>query len=843
MEKTRINLDILLPGVNDERDECINRITQKLNFTRGVEKVHIIPSDGNTKSQLCFHYDPQIISVAKIEEIAKQTGADILMSYGHILLTVSTIRNTSHARNLEFILKKIKGVLFVSASISGFIQIEYEKKIITSDIIYKEINKLGLKINKIEEFKDVDDVKKIIPSHETPAGNIQNDNAVKNEPNVHSGESSHSHTHAHGGMFGKNTELILSLLCGAFFAIGFTLSFFPQSPIIIMYIAYALAYLTGGYYAVKEAIIGVIHGNFEIDFLMIVAAAGAAVLGHYAEGALLLFLFSLGHSLEHYAMEKAKKSIASLSDLTPKTALLKKADTITEVKIENLLPGDIIVVKPNTRIAADGVIVSGNSSVNQAPITGESKSVAKEAITDKNFDIKNENRIDIKSRVFAGTINGTSSMEIMVSKLSSDSTISRMIKLVNEAQTQKSATQNFTDKVERYYVPAILILVTLLLFVFTVKDETFAESFYRAMAVLVAASPCALAIATPSAVLSGVARAAKRGVLIKGGKPLEQLGLINVIAFDKTGTLTEGKPKLKEIFPLNNFDKDSLYRIVTAMEATSDHPLAAAIVKGIKDTYGIDAIPAKNVESIIGMGVGGEVDGSKIYIGNIKLFETNNLVINDDILKKIVDLETSGHTTMLVSKDSELIGVVALMDTPREDAKDAVAELAKLGIKKMIMLSGDNQNVADTIAKDIGITEALGSLMPEQKIDSIRNLLDKGYKVAMVGDGVNDAPAMATSNVGIAMGAAGSDVALETADVALLADKLHNLPFAIALGRKARTIIKQNLFISIGMVIVLVPLTLFGFASIGPAVIAHEGSTLIVVFNALRLLGFKHGKA
>ncbi|MEO5968058.1 MAG: heavy metal translocating P-type ATPase, partial [Ferruginibacter sp.] len=731
----------------DERDDCIKRITQKLKYTRGVEKVHIIQADSNAKSQLCFHYDPQIISVAKIEEIAKQTGADILMTYGHILLTVSTIRNTSHARNLEFILRKIKGVLFVSASVSGFIQIEFEKQIISSEIIYNKVKELGLNINKIDEFKDLNS-----PEDLGKDSNDKIDNkSIKSKSHVHSEQSSHEHSHSHGGVFGKNTELILSLLCGAFLAIGFTLSFFPQLPIVLMYISYSLAFLTGGYYALKEAIVGVFHGNFEIDFLMIVAAIGAAALGHYSEGALLLFLFSLGHSLEHYAMEKAKKSIASLSDLTPKIALLKKLDVVTEVKIESLLPGDIIVVKPNSHIAADGIIVSGNSAVNQAPITGESKPVIKEAITDKDFDLKNENKIDLKSRVFAGTINGTSSLEIMVSKLSSDSTISRMIKLVNEAQTQKSDTQNFTDKVERFYVPAVLILVTILLFVFTVREETFGESFYRAMAVLVAASPCALAIATPSAVLSGVARAAKRGILIKGGKPLEQLGLINVIAFDKTGTLTEGKPKLKEIFPLNNFDKEKLYKLVTAMEATSDHPLAAAIVSGIKDTYGINSIPAKNVKAISGMGISGEFEGNKTYIGNVKLFQTNNFKITEDVLKTINDLEKSGHTTMLVGENAELIGVIALVDTPREDAKDAVAQLAKMGMKKMIMLSGDNQNVANTIAGEIGITEALGSLMPEQKIDSIKNLLNEGYNVAMIGDGVNDAPAMATANVWIAM--------------------------------------------------------------------------------------------
>ena len=834
MEKIRINLDILLPEAIGERDACIKRITEKLSFTRGVLKVHIVPGQGRLKGQLCFHYDPQIISVARIEEIAKKEGADILQKFGHIFYTVSGIRNISHARNLEFALKSIKGILFVSTTLTGFIQIEYEKDIININEISKSLIGHNLKIVKVEDYRGLNN--EYISSDKSI--NIEVASEEQTESNeLHSKHSDHNHNHT--GIFGKNTELIFSIICGFFFALGFILSFFKNVPNIILYISFGISYLTGGYYAFKEALQGVLNGNFEIDFLMIVAAIGAAVLGHYAEGCLLLFLFSLGHSLEHFALEKAKKSIASLSDLTPSTALLKIGNDVSEVAIETLVPGNIILVRPDTKIAADGIVISGSGNVNQAPITGESKPVNKSALDDVNFDIKNESKTDIKFKVFAGSINGSSSLEVMVSKLSSNSTIARLIKLVNEAQTQKSTTQNFTDKVERYYVPAVLIFVSLLLFVFMVRDETFGQSFYRAMAVLVAASPCALAIATPSTVLSGVARAAKRGILIKGGKPLEHLGLIDVIAFDKTGTLTEGKPRLKEIFPLQNFDKISLMKIVSAVESHSDHPLAAAIVKGLKETHGIVEVGATDVKSIVGMGVSGQYNGSEIFIGNTKLFQTNNFLIEDKDLNKVSDLEAQGYTTMFVGKDLGLIGIVALVDTPREDAKSTIESLGKLGIKKMIMLSGDNQKVADNIAQEIGINEAWGSLMPEQKISSIQLLLNQGNKVAMVGDGVNDAPAMATSNVGIAMGAAGSDVALETADVALLADKLTNLSFAIALGRKARSIIKQNLFISIGMVFILVPLTLFGFAKIGPAVIAHEGSTLVVVFNALRLLGFK----
>jgi Cd2+/Zn2+-exporting ATPase len=414
-----------------------------------------------------------------------------------------------------------------------------------------------------------------------------------------------------------------------------------------------------------------------------------------------------------------------------------------------------------------------------------------------------------------------------------------LIQLVNEAQTQKSPTQNFTDKIEKYYVPGVLILVGLLLFAFLILDESFGQSFYRAMAVLVAASPCALAIATPSAVLSGIARAARGGVLIKGGGPLEKLGSVNIIAFDKTGTLTEGKPKLTGVHPLNGLNEEQLLSIVIAVEKLSDHPLAKAIVKGGIERLKHDVPAANNVKAITGRGIKVHLENSIIHIGNKELFTEKNSHLPDYVNEKIEAFETEGNTSMLVQQDEKFIGIITLMDIPRKDAKETLARLHQSGIKKMIMLTGDNQKVAEAIAEKTGITHAFGGLMPEEKVAAIERLQANEGHVAMIGDGVNDAPAMVKSSVSIAMGAASSEVALETADIALMADKLSNLPFAIGLSKKASRIIKQNLIISLGMVIILIPLTLTGYATIGPAVVGHEGSTLIVVFNALRLLAYK----
>jgi Cd2+/Zn2+-exporting ATPase len=644
---------------------------------------------------------------------------------------------------------------------------------------------------------------------------------------------------SHSGIFGKKTEIIFAVLCGALLLTGFGLSFINAISSYVSIGFYCGAYFFGGFYATQEAYQGVSKGRFDIDFLMIVAAVGAAILGHWEEGALLLFLFSLGHSLEHYAFDKARKSIAALAELAPKTALLKTDGDLTEVPIAELNIGDLILVRPHTKIASDGFVTNGSSSVNQAPITGESIPVDKMPVEDDELAMKTANKLDAKYRVFAGSINGAGTLEVKVTKLASDSTIARLVKLVNEAESQKSPTQNFTDRIERYYVPAVLILVVLLLFAFLVLDETFGQSFYRAMAVLVAASPCALAISTPSAVLSGVARAARGGVLIKGGRPLEDLGSLTAVAFDKTGTLTEGKPKLTGVYSLNGVSEDKLLEMVVAVEKLSDHPLAAAIVKDGTEKLKIDVPAASNASAIQGRGIEAEYEGSLVHIGNKELFTEKHTYLPEEIRSRTEQLERQGNTTMLVQQNNKYVGIITLMDVARKDAKKTLAELNNKGIRRMIMLTGDNQNVAEAIAKEIGITDAWGNLLPEQKVKAIETLRTKEKKVALVGDGVNDAPAMAKSTVGIAMGAAGSDVALETADIALMADQLSNLPFAIGLSKKARTIINQNLVISLGMVAILVPLTIMGYAKIGPAVVGHEGSTIIVVFNALRLLAYK----
>ncbi|MEQ9250239.1 MAG: heavy metal translocating P-type ATPase [Cytophagales bacterium] len=832
MKKLQIKIPLLLPEVPDEKDQCVQKLIQHLENKEGLEKVHVADETDNGVPQLCFHYDPELISIDRIQSLAEQAGAEITRKFGHKLIEVDGIRHTRHARNIERGLRGIAGIMEASVSASGMVRVEYDTAKTDEAEILKALRKDGLDMpdTQVSAERFLEQVKENEKGEDQKEGNKEHDH-----------EEDEDHDHSHGGIFGKNTELIFSIICGALLGIGFGLSYIEAVPSWVSLSLYIMAYFFGGYFTAKEAIQTVAKGGFEIDFLMLVAAIGAAILGEWAEGALLLFLFSMGHALEHYAMNKARKSIAALAELAPKTALLKRNGKTEEVGIEELSIGDIIVVKPNSKISADGVVVSGTSSVNQAPITGESVPVDKEPVDNPEKDWSEEKDIKDENRAFSGTINGNNTLEIKVIKEAKDSTLSRLVKLVNEAQTQKSPTQRLTDKFEKYFVPSVLVLVVILNFAFLVLDETFSESFYRAMAVLVAASPCALAIATPSAVLSGVARAAKSGVLIKGGRPLEDLGVLTALAFDKTGTLTEGKPKLTEVIALGDVNEEELLKIAVAVENLSDHPLAKAVVRDGKERLdGTDIPEAKDLEAVLGKGIKASLGDDKVYIGNLDLFESlDDNKPEKETEEKVKSLESDGNTTMLIRQNDKYIGIIALMDTPRKEAKNTLEQLKKLGIKRMIMLTGDNQKVADAVAKEIGLTDAWGSLLPEEKVEAIKKLREKESKVAMVGDGVNDAPAMANSTVGIAMGAAGSDVALETADIALMADKLETLPFAIGLSRKAKGIIRQNLWVSLGIVALLIPSTIFGLANIGIAVLIHEGSTLVVVFNALRLLAYK----
>ena len=619
--------------------------------------------------------------------------------------------------------------------------------------------------------------------------------------------------------------------------------------------AAVVSFAAGGYTGVRETLVGLRHGRFDIDFLMTAAAFGAAAIGEWEEGALLLFLFSLSGALETFAMDRTRHAIEALTDLRPETAFALRgapgAEAEVEVAVEDLVLGDKVMVRPGERLPVDGTVVKGSSTVDQSPITGESVPVQKV----------------VNDPVFAGTINGAGALTVEVTKHASESTLAKIIKLVAEAQEDATPTQRFIDRFSQPYTLAVIAgtIITYLVGLLFV-DEPNSNSLYRAMTLLVVASPCALVISTPASVLSAIAAAARSGVLFKGGVYLEKIAEVDVLAFDKTGTLTPGKPVVTDVRPFIHYTEDDVLRLAAGAELASEHHIGKAIVEAARARNLALETPV-DFCSVAGLGVqaqferdGGAGHRETIYIGNDKLYLDEKMDFSPAIRMFGDALRNQGKTAMLVvrrstahdtlgdDRDWEVVGFIAVADTVRPEAQAAIAALHAAGIKRVAMLTGDNHAVAQTIAQAVGIDEVYSELLPEQKVEIVRRLEATG-RTAMVGDGVNDAPALATAHVGIAMGAGGTDVALETADVVLMASDLSKLPFVVGLGRKAARIVRQNVIFSVSVIVTLVILTLFvplvvpGFMLPLPlGVVGHEGSTLIVVTNGLRLLGMRPRK-
>ncbi|HAW94810.1 MAG TPA: hypothetical protein DCX60_00920, partial [Phycisphaerales bacterium] len=572
---------------------------------------------------------------------------------------------------------------------------------------------------------------------------------------------------------------------------------------------------------------GLARGRFDIHFLMLVAGIGAAILGRFFEGGLLFFLFSLGHALEHYAMGRARNAIRALGSLTPKTALRIDQNAEHLVPVESLEIGDRIRIRSNARISADGTIVEGSSTIDQSSVTGESIPVERGA----------------GDKVFAGSLNGDQVLVVRVDKLAGDTTMARMITLVEEARANKGTSQRFTERFTRIYVPIILVGTILLILLPPLLDAlTWSESFIRAMTVLVGASPCALAISTPSAVLSGIAQAARNGVLIKGGRQLEALGRVQAIGMDKTGTLTLGRPELEEMALVSASSEEEALKLAGALEFQSTHPLAKAITRTLQ-ARNITAPAAEEVTSEAGIGVVGMIDGRQYRIGSEKILAEAGLPEGETTRRIVERFQSEGRTTMILASDDSVLAVFGLADQPRTNAAETIGRLKRIGLRKIVMLTGDNRRVGEIVGTRLGVDAIHAELMPEEKIEVIKGLARGNKSVAMIGDGVNDAPALAAASVSIAMGAGGTDVALETADIALMADDLSKIPFTIGLSRKVKSIIEQNFLISMGVIAALVPFAALGVTPMWVAVIFHEGSTLVVVCNALRLLAYKgHGE-
>lgn len=624
------------------------------------------------------------------------------------------------------------------------------------------------------------------------------------------------------GLPRERIEIILTVLNALSGLAAFLISQSGGS-VMLSGVFWGAAYITGGFYGLLDGIRGLREKKLDVNLLMILAALGAAAIGSPAEGAVLLFLFSLSNTLQSFAMGRSRKAIEKLLDLRPPTANVRRGSRVINLPVEQLLLGDVVLVRPGERFPIDGNILTGSSDVNQAPITGESMPVHKAP----------------GDEVFAGTVNGNDALEMRVTRLSQDTTLARIVKMVEEAQGNKAQTQRMLDDFEQVYALTVLGGAVLLVIIPSLLlNQPFYPTFYRAMTWLVVASPCALVISTPASILSAIANGARHGVLFKGGVHLEKAATLKVIAFDKTGTLTHGKPRVTTVRPLNRLSENEFLRRIAALEARSEHPLAAAIVSAAQERN-IQLPHATESRAVPGQGIEGRVEGQHLLVGGRRLFFERGISIPAQLAGEIEALEKEGQTVMLGYNSGEFLGLVGAEDSLRDDAHLMIQALKNHGVQRVVMLTGDNEQVAARIAKKAGVDEYHANLLPQDKVSSLKILKEKYGPVAMVGDGVNDAPALATADVGIAMGGAGTDVALETADVVLMSDDLQKLPHAVGLARRARRIVWQNLTFALAVIVLLV-ISAFGAGLPLPlGVVGHEGSTVLVVLNGLRLLVYK----
>jgi len=616
------------------------------------------------------------------------------------------------------------------------------------------------------------------------------------------------------------SSLNLVVLTGALLVLGFVGSYANVSSTIIT-LLYVLSILIGGYKPTKSAFYAVKSRSLDMNVLMTSAVIGAAAIGQWLEGAAVVWLFALGNVLQTKSIDKTRNSIRSLMDLAPLEAWVKSERELRKQPVEKISVGQTIIVKPGEKIPLDGEIVDGESSVNQAPITGESIPVDKQA----------------GDAVYAGTLNEHGTLEIRVTKLADDTTVAKIIRLVEEAQEQKAPTQAFVDKFARIYTPivfagAFLVMILPPLFGF----GTWVDWFYKGLELLVVACPCALVISTPVAIVSAIGNAAKNGVLIKGGAFLEIAGTIQTIAFDKTGTLTEGRPTVSQIIPFEGTAEEVL-SIARTLEEYSTHPIAKAVVQHAIALQVTSKMGA-NYRNMVGKGVQATIDGEVHYAGNAKLFEELDVSL-EPFQKQLAELQEKGQTLVLIGTNSRLWGLISVADTVRQTTVQALLGLKRAGVEEVIMLTGDNEGTARTIAALTGVSRYFASLIPEGKVDAIKQVQAEGRTVAMVGDGINDAPALATADLGIAMGGAGTDTAMETADVVLMADNLEKLPHTIKLSRKALHIIKQNIWFSLIIKLAALVLIFPDILTLWLAVLSDTGAALIVILNSMRLLGFK----
>jgi Cd2+/Zn2+-exporting ATPase len=785
VEVKTISLPVTLPKGFEECNRCIQRLRDSLLQIEGVYQVEV----DAFASTMTLTYDSHLVPLEDIKQRANQIGVELRQQFEHKTIELRGLDCPDCAVKLEKSIGRIPGVLWVSVNFaSSKMSIEYEPGKVDVSAVARRIKELGYDIRETAESGDVRKFGK-------PPG-------VKR--------------------IGVHVHVILTVIAGVALVLGFVLDQLNMES--VSKVLYGFAALSGGVYGVRGAIHSLRFLVLDMNFLMTTAAVGAIILGHWSDAALVMFLFSVGNTLEAKTMERTRESVRSLVELFPAQVRIRRDSEEVIVPLNEVEVGEVFIVRPGEKIPLDGKVLKGSSTVNESPITGESMPVEK----------------TVGDTVFAGTINQRGSIDVIATSTSEDNTLARIIHLVEEAQAEKAPSQQFTEVFGRYYTPVVIGVALLMALVPPLLfDQPLRKAVYTALTLLVVSCPCALVISIPVSIVSGIGSAARNGVLIKGGSYLEAVGRICVVAFDKTGTITTGESRVTDVIGVNGYTAEKVLSLAASVESRSEHPLAEAIRReAIRQN--IDVMPVADFEALTGMGAAAKFSGGETcVIGNSRLMDQLGIDYSDhqEVLNR---LQQEGKTVVLIAVGREIAGVIALTDTVRESAKEAIRELRNIGVQRVIMITGDNESTARTVAKDLGVDEYYAELLPQDKVDVVRLLTERfGSCVAVVGDGVNDAPALAVSTVGIAMGAAGSPTALETADIALMSDDLRKLPFAMKLSRQTLRIVRQNIGFSLLVILALIVTALWGKLTLPLGVLGHEGSALIVIVNGMRLLRFR----
>ena len=775
VEVKEIDVPVLLPE-GAECVQCVERLRHALATMEGVRAAEV----DTARSRLRVTYDPAELSIERLEQTARAIGVSLQERFRHENLPLEGLDCPDCATTVERAVARLPGVLGVSVNfLTSTMHIEYEERQVSHQLIVQAVRATGYQV----------------PEEEMPPAPLP--------------------------WWRRRAREAATAACGVLLAAGFLASRLGAAP----YLAagwYALAIVVGGRTIARGAWAALAVRALDMNVLMTIAVLGAASLGDWGEGALVVFLFSVGNVLEGQALARSRESIRALISAAPAEAIVIREGREETVPVDQLEPGAVIAIKPGQAIPVDGVVSGGSSTVNQAPITGEAVPVGKGP----------------GDPVFAGSLNELGFLEVRVTKRATDSSLARIIEMVESAQTRKARTQRLMDRFARGYTPVVIVVAAAIAVMPPLLiGAPFRDSLYRGLTILLLGCPCSLVISTPVTIVTAISSAARHGVLIKGGTFLEEVGSTRVVALDKTGTLTYGRPEVTDVITVRGCEPRYLLAVASSLESKSAHPLAAAVVRHARQA-GVRAPAAADFQVHPGKGVSGRLEGRRAYVGNPAYLAELGIDLGP-MLESLPALERAGKTYLLVAEEGSLIGLLAVADTVREGTKETVQCLKAYGVQYVLMLTGDSQQAARALAERLGVDDFRAQLLPEDKLAAVEALRAQYGRVVMVGDGVNDAPALAAANVGVAMGAVGSDTALETADVALMSDDLTRLPYLLRLGRTTLRVIKQNIALSLFFKLALLLLAFPGWLTLWLAVIGDVGVSLVVIGNGLRLLAVR----